>query len=65
MARQALKDSRGMKIGEIETDSQGRQKIYDSRGMKRGEYDPRTNKTKDERGMTVGTGNLLTTLLPR
>lgn len=62
MANQVLKDSRGVKIGEIQETS-GRLIIKDARGVKKGEYDPKTNTTKDARGVKVGTGNLLTTLL--
>ena len=63
MADQVLKDSKGHKIGTILTASNGKQPIKDSKGHKKGTYDPKTNKTKDERGHSVGTGNLLTTLL--
>ncbi len=63
MADQVLKDKRGFTIGKISTDSRGIQTIKDPRGFKKGTYDPKTNKTKDARGFSVGTGNLLTTLL--
>lgn len=63
MADQVLKDRRGIVIGRISTASNGIQTLKDSKGIKRGTFDPRTNKTKDSRGITVGTGNLLTTLL--
>jgi len=63
MADPVLKDKRGVTIGRISTASNGVQTIKDARGVKKGTYDPKTNKTKDARGVTVGTGNLLTTLL--
>lgn len=63
MADQILKDSRGFTIGKIVTSVNGVQTIKDSRGFTKGSYDPKTNKTKDARGFTIGTGNLLTTLL--
>jgi hypothetical protein len=62
MATQILRDSRGVKIGEIQ--EQGSYLIIrDARGVKKGEYDTRNNTTYNERGVRIGTGNLLTTLL--
>lgn len=63
MADQVLKDSRGNTIGKILTASNGVQTIKDRLGNTKGSYDPKTNKTKDRHGNTVGTGNLLTSLL--
>lgn len=63
MADQVLKDKRGLTIGRISTASNGVQTIRDARGLTKGTYDPKTNKTKDARGITVGSGNLLATLL--
>lgn len=63
MEDRVLKDKRGFIIGRISTRSDGVQIIKDDRGFMRGTYDPRTDKTKDEKGFLVGTGNLLTTLL--
>lgn len=63
LSDQVLKDKRGFTIGKISTDNRGIQTIKDARGFKKGSYDPKTNRTKDERGFTVGTGNLLATLL--
>jgi hypothetical protein len=62
MANQILRDSRGVKIGEIQ-EIGGKLVIRDARGVKKGEYDPKTNTTRNERGVKVGTGNLLTSLL--
>jgi hypothetical protein len=63
MADQVLKDDRGHTIGRISTNSNGVQTIKDERGHTKGTYDPKSNKTKDARGHSVGTGNLLTSLL--
>ncbi len=63
MADQVLRDTRGYIIGKIATDNRGVQTIRDARGYKKGTFDPRDNKTRDERGYVVGSGNLLTTLL--
>jgi hypothetical protein len=62
MANQVLRDSRGVKIGEIQKIGE-KLIIRDATGMKRGEYDPKTNTTRDARGVKIGTGNLLTTCL--
>jgi hypothetical protein len=62
MSNQVLRDSRGVKIGEI-MEFGGKLIIRDARGVKKGDYDPKTNITRDARGAKVGTGNLLTTLL--
>ena len=62
MANQVLRDKRGIKIGEIK-EIGGKLVIRDARGIKKGEYNPKSNTTRNERGIKVGTGNLLTTLL--
>ena len=62
MANQVLRDSKGIKIGEIQ-ESSGKLIIRDAKGIKKGEYDPKTNITRNDRGIKVGTGNLLTSLL--
>ncbi len=51
----------GRKIGEIQTDSNGRQILFVN-GQKVGEYDPRTNVTMAN-GRRVGEGNLLASLI--
>jgi hypothetical protein len=63
MADRILKDNRGLTIGRISTASNGIQTIKDARGLTKGTYDPKTDVTKDARGLKVGTGNLLATLL--
>ena len=62
-AKQILRDSKGVKRGEI-NEQGGKLILRDAKGIKRGEYDPKTNTTRDAKGIKVGTGNLLTTLLP-
>lgn len=62
MAVQELKDSRGIKIGEIRNEG-NKQVIYDNRGIKLGSFDGRD--TFDNRGIKIGSGNLLTTFLTR
>jgi len=62
MANQILRDKKGIKIGEIQ-ETGGKLIIRDARGIKKGEYDPKSNTTRNEKGIKVGTGNLLTTLL--
>jgi hypothetical protein len=63
MADQVLKDNSGRTLGKISADSYGVLKIKDPAGRTKGTYDPRTDKTKDSAGRTVGSGNLLATLL--
>lgn len=63
MTKEVLRDSRGNRIGEIETRSDGKQIIRDKMGNRLGEYTPRDNVTRDKMGKRVGTGNLLVRLL--
>lgn len=63
MANQVLKDRLGNTLGTISTASNGIQTIKDRLGNTKGSYDPKTNRTRDRLNRTVGTGNLLTTLL--
>lgn len=63
MNEQVLRDRKGFTIGKIYTDRNGVQTIKDAKGFTKGTYDPKLNKTGDAKGLTVGTGNLLTTLL--
>lgn len=63
MSDQVLKDPQGRTIGKISTQSNGVMTIRDPQGRSKGTYDPRSNKTKDPAGRTVGSGNLLSSLL--
>lgn len=63
MTTQELRDRRGFLIGKIKTLSNGKLELRDARGFLKGTYDPKYNETKDERGFTVGKGNLLASLL--
>ena len=63
MASQVLRDRNNAKIGEIK-EMGGRLVVFDKNNSKCGSFDPKTNITYDKRNTKVGTGNLLTTLLP-
>lgn len=63
MADQILKNSKGIPIGKIVTSSNGILTIKDEKGIPKGTYDPKSNKTKNHKGIPIGTGNLLVTLL--
>jgi hypothetical protein len=61
---QDLRDRSGRLLGRIRTRSDGSQELRDSVGRLLGTYHPKSNQTRDPLGRLVGTGNLLTTLLP-
>jgi hypothetical protein len=63
MSRQTLTDARYRTIGYIDTAADGTQTGKDARLQAVGYYDPRTNLTRDERLRTVGSGNLLASLI--
>jgi hypothetical protein len=63
MSRQTLTDARYRTIGYIDTAADGKQTGSDARFHTVGYYDPRTNLTQDERFRTVGSGNLLASLI--
>ena len=63
MTKQVLKDSHFNIIGYIETKADGKQVITDSHFAIKGYFDPKSNKTTDSHFRSVGTGNLLTSLL--
>jgi hypothetical protein len=58
-----LKDKRGVKVGEIRDGSGGKLSIYDARGVRLGDYDPKSDVTRDARGVKVSQGNTLASLL--
>lgn len=64
MARQRLSDSSGHTLGYID-DRPNEQQAFDASGRRVGRYDKKANKTYDASGKTVGTGNLLSTLVTR
>ena len=63
MSEHILKNKIGNKIGSIKTHTDGKQELRSKNGNKLGTYDPKWNRTLDKNGNTVGSGNLLTTLL--
>lgn len=63
MSRQTLTDARYRTIGYIDTAADGKQTGRDARLHTVGYYDPRTNLTRDERLRSIGTGNLLASLI--
>ena len=62
MKEEILKDGQGHTLGKIVQRGQYWE-IQDKYGRTLGKYDPKTNKTLDAQGHTIGQGNLLTTLL--
>ena len=56
---QDIYDNRGNRICKIVTSGNGAQNIFDTRGNRLGEYRPNENRTYDNRGNTVGSGNQL------
>jgi hypothetical protein len=63
MSKVQLRNRRGVLLGTIDTQSNGKQILRDKRGVLKGNYDPKTNQTRDRSGKLVAKGNLLTTLL--
>ena len=62
MSQQTLRDKSGRTIGTITT-SGSVSIIRDAAGRTKGTYDSKSNTTRDAASRSVGTGNLLTTLL--
>jgi YD repeat-containing protein len=63
MSSHYLKDRTGRTVGRIE-DHGNEQVVFDASGRRVGRYDKRANKTYDLSGRMVGSGNLLTNLIP-
>ena len=63
MSSQYLKDRSGRTVGRID-DHGNEQVVFDASGRLMGRYDKRANKTYDLSGRTIGSGNLLTNLIP-
>lgn len=51
-------------VGYIEVNEKGAQVLLDAHYRRIGYFDPTTNATSDEHFRRVGTGNILTSLLP-
>ena len=62
---QVLRDSHGIRIGTIETLSDGVQIARDAHGNRVGQYDPKQNVTRDAHGSRVGQGNFLSALIAK
>lgn len=63
MHKLSLKDNIGRVLGTIEIKLDGKKELYDSIGIYLGSYSPKENMTRDNIGVVVGYGDLLTTLL--
>jgi YD repeat-containing protein len=63
MGSQYLKDRSGRTVGRID-DHGNEQVVFDASGRCMGRYDKRANRTYDQSGRAVGSGNLLTNLIP-
>jgi len=63
VSERILKNKLGNKIASIKTHPDGKQELKGKLGNKLGTFDPKTNKTYNKLGNTIGSGNLLTTLL--
>jgi len=63
MERKVLKDNRFRIIGYIDIDSNGDKTLRDSNFMILGYYKKKSDVTKDSHFMTIGKGDILTSLL--
>ncbi|MBH55817.1 MAG: hypothetical protein CMJ82_01370 [Planctomycetaceae bacterium] len=63
MANQILRDNRGRVLGMMETKPSGVVDARDANGRYLGSYDPHSNITRDAKGQSIGTGNLLGILI--
>jgi len=61
--KRRLADACGRALGSVDTDPSGRQRLSDYNGRTLGFYDPTSDRTTDYRGVFIGKGNLLATLL--
>lgn len=61
---QVLRNQLGFVLATITTDRNGVQTIKDPLGKVLGTYDPKTNITRNYLSQVIGTGNLLTSLIP-
>ena len=58
-----LKDNVGKILGTIKVLPDGKKELRDCVGKFLGTYDPKDNRTRDNIGVIIGYGDLLTTLL--
>ncbi|MDN8070204.1 hypothetical protein [Burkholderia vietnamiensis] len=65
MAIEYLRDDHFRIIGTIEAASDGKQIARDARHKRVGEYDPKADRTRDDRYRIVGVGNQLAALIWR
>ena len=63
MTTQFLRDDKGRTIATITSKQSGVLEIRNAKGQCLGTYDSKRNITIDSKGRSIGTGNLLTTLL--
>ncbi len=63
MAEQELRDRHGKLLGKIKTLSNGKLEVRDAHSVMKGTFDPKTDQTRDARGVLVGKGNLLAALI--
>ncbi len=63
MSKAIIRNKASKIIGYIRTDSKGKQTAYNVNDEKIGHFDPKVNKTKDRKGIIIGHGNLLMSLI--
>lgn len=63
MRRKTLRDARYRTLGYIDTAADGRQTARDAQLRIVGYYDPRSDLTRDARLRSIGSGNLLASLI--
>lgn len=59
MSKMIIRNRSSKEVGYIMTDSKGRQTAYNIKGEKLGSFDPKTNITKNNKNVSMGSGNLL------
>jgi len=64
MGEQVVRGKRGEELARIRKLGDGRFEMRDRKGKVLGVYDPRTDRTLDARGNSLGLGNQLGALVP-
>ena len=59
---ETIRDKKGVVIGFIKREGDGKEVFRDKKGKLLGFYTPKLNQTRDHNGSLVGKGNLLTSL---